>query len=86
MRSMLVALPLLLLMAFAAEAQTPEEFYRGRTITLSIGYAPGGGYDTYARLFARYFGRHVPGRPAVTGGAAGVWWNPLASRESSADG
>jgi len=64
MRAPLLAL-LLLALPLVAQAQTPEEFYRGRTITLAIGYAPGGGYDTYARLFARYFGRHVPGRPTV---------------------
>jgi tripartite-type tricarboxylate transporter receptor subunit TctC len=42
-----------------------EEFYRGNPITLQIGTTAGGGYDTYARLFARYFSRHMPGNPAV---------------------
>jgi tripartite-type tricarboxylate transporter receptor subunit TctC len=41
-----------------------DEFYRGKTIRLVVGYAPGGGYDFYARAVARYMGKHVPGNPA----------------------
>ncbi len=41
------------------------EFYRGRTITLSIGYASGGGYDLYGRLIAKHFPRFLPGSPNV---------------------
>ena len=42
-----------------------EEFYKGRTISLIIGYSVGSGYDIYARLLARFIGRHIPGRPMV---------------------
>ena len=42
-----------------------EEFYKGRTISLIIGYSVGSGYDIYARLLARFIGRHIPGRPTV---------------------
>ena len=28
-----------------------------------IGYSVGGGYDVYARLLARYLGKHIPGNP-----------------------
>jgi tripartite-type tricarboxylate transporter receptor subunit TctC len=48
-----------------ASADTAEQFYRGKTITLQIGYGPGGGYDLYARQLARFYGRHVPGEPTV---------------------
>jgi tripartite-type tricarboxylate transporter receptor subunit TctC len=41
-----------------------DEFYKGKTIRFIVGYAPGGGYDTYTRAIARYIGRHVPGTPA----------------------
>ncbi len=41
------------------------DFFRGRTITIVIGYSAGGGYDIFARLLARHLGRHVPGNPAV---------------------
>ena len=41
-----------------------HEFYRGKTVRLVVGYAPGGGYDFYARTIARYMGKHIPGNPA----------------------
>jgi tripartite-type tricarboxylate transporter receptor subunit TctC len=41
------------------------DFYQGRTINLVVGHSAGGGYDLYARVVARYLGRHIPGNPAV---------------------
>ena len=49
----------------AAEAQAPAQFYKGKTINLYIGYGPGGGYDIYGRLVARFLGNHVSGQPTV---------------------
>ena len=49
----------------AALAQSVEEFYKGKTITLYIGYSPGGGYDGYARLVSRHLGKHIPGNPDI---------------------
>ncbi len=40
------------------------DFYRGKTINLVVGYGPGGGYDLFTRLLARYMGAHLPGKPA----------------------
>jgi tripartite-type tricarboxylate transporter receptor subunit TctC len=48
-----------------AQAQTPAEFYRGRTVQLVLGYGPGGGYDAYARLVTQHIGKHIPGNPSV---------------------
>lgn len=48
-----------------ASAQTPEEFYRGKTIDFIIGYSPGGAYDLYARLAARHLPRFIPGNPNI---------------------
>jgi tripartite-type tricarboxylate transporter receptor subunit TctC len=42
-----------------------EDFYKGRTLSIIIGYSVGGGYDTYGRLLSRYIGDHIPGRPTV---------------------
>ncbi|HEY4403129.1 MAG TPA: hypothetical protein VGN55_00645 [Xanthobacteraceae bacterium] len=42
-----------------------EDFYKGRTVSIIIGYSVGGGYDSYGRLLARYLGEHIPGRPGV---------------------
>ncbi len=48
-----------------AQAQTIEQFYRGRTVTLVVPFSTGGYYDTGARLIARHIGRHIPGGPSV---------------------
>jgi tripartite-type tricarboxylate transporter receptor subunit TctC len=40
-----------------------QEFYQGKTINFVVGYSAGGIFDTYTRLIARHFGRHVPGSP-----------------------
>jgi tripartite-type tricarboxylate transporter receptor subunit TctC len=53
------------ILATAARAQSPAEFYKGRTVELYIGYSVGGAYDLYARLIARHLGRHIPGNPNV---------------------
>ncbi len=49
----------------AAIAQDAADFYKGRTVTIQVGYSAGGGYDLTTRLFARHFGRHIPGNPTV---------------------
>src|SRR5262249_15714173 len=42
-----------------------QDFFAGKTITISTFTPPGGSYDTYARLLARHIGRFIPGRPTV---------------------
>ena len=44
-------------------AQTP--FYQGKTIRIIVGSTTGGGYDLWARLLARYYGKHIPGNPEI---------------------
>jgi tripartite-type tricarboxylate transporter receptor subunit TctC len=56
---------LLLALPWPAQAQSVADFYRGKTITLTVGYSAGGGYDTYARILARHMGRHIPGNPTI---------------------
>lgn len=52
--------------SFSATAQTADaDFYRGKTVTLVVGYPPGGGYDAYARIAANNLGKHIPGNPGV---------------------
>src|SRR5215470_19681034 len=51
--------------ATTAFADTVADFYRGRSIALIIGYSVGGGYDAYARVLARHFGKHIPGNPTI---------------------
>jgi tripartite-type tricarboxylate transporter receptor subunit TctC len=48
-----------------AAAQSIEEFYKGRQISLLIGFGPGGANDAWARALARYMGKHIPGNPTL---------------------
>ena len=48
-----------------AQEQSVEEFYRGKVVSLYIGFSVGGGYDTYGRIVARHIGKHIPGNPTV---------------------
>ena len=48
-----------------ARADTVADFYRGKDLTLIVGYGPGGGYDVFARLLARHLGKYIPGNPNV---------------------
>src|ERR1700692_2302234 len=59
-----------LAMALAASPPTRAaapgaDFYKGRTMFVIVGYAPGGGYDLYARLLAQHLGKHIAGNPTV---------------------
>ncbi len=60
-----VVLALVALAHRPAQAQSVEDFYRGKRLTLTVGYGPGGGYDLFARLLARHLGRFLPGNPAI---------------------
>jgi len=53
------------LLTSSAQAAGVEDFYRGKTVSLTIGYSVGGGYDAYGRLLARHLGKHIPGNPSV---------------------
>ena len=53
------------LAAVPAVAQSVEDFYKGKTLTIAVGYTAGGGYDIYARLMSRYIGKYLPGNPTV---------------------
>jgi tripartite-type tricarboxylate transporter receptor subunit TctC len=48
-----------------AAAQDAGGFYAGKTIKLTIGAARDSDDDLYARLLAKYLGRHLAGNPAV---------------------
>ena len=51
--------------ASGASAQSVEEFYKGKTVDMFVGSAPGGGYDTYARTISRHIINHIPGKPTM---------------------
>jgi tripartite-type tricarboxylate transporter receptor subunit TctC len=65
MSSPACAFACLALVAMPAQAQSVEEFYKGKAITLAIGFDAGGGYDIYGRLLSRHMSRHIPGNPTI---------------------
>jgi tripartite-type tricarboxylate transporter receptor subunit TctC len=48
-----------------AASQGVEEFYKGKTLRLIVGYSAGGGHDANARLLGRHIGKYIPGNPRV---------------------
>jgi tripartite-type tricarboxylate transporter receptor subunit TctC len=52
--------PLVLLSSAAA-----DDFYKDKTLKITVGFPPGGGFDANARLLARHIGRYIPGHPDV---------------------
>jgi tripartite-type tricarboxylate transporter receptor subunit TctC len=59
-----VILSALFISAGAARGQTTP-FYKDKTIRIIVGFTSGGLYDQYARLLARYMGKHIPGNPTI---------------------
>jgi len=54
------------LFSVAAPSAFPQEpFYKNKAIRIVVGYAAGGGFDTYSRTIARHMGKHISGNPAV---------------------
>ena len=78
----------------AAKAQSVADFYKGKSVDLYIGYSAGGAYDIYARMLARFMGKHIPGNPTiVTKNMAGAgslllanWLYNVAPKDGSAIG
>src|SRR5215831_17000809 len=64
-RLALLLLLALVLSPLVGTARTQGDFYKGKTITIVVGFSPGGGYDVNARAVARHIGKHIPGNPTV---------------------
>src|SRR3954468_1831963 len=67
MRRFLAAAFVLLLGAGNAAAQSDPiaDFYRGKQVNFILSAGAGGGFATYARVFAPHFANHIPGRPSI---------------------
>jgi tripartite-type tricarboxylate transporter receptor subunit TctC len=63
--TVLLAGSLLSGLAAPARADDVADFYRGKRVSLIIGFGTGGGYDLYARMFGRFLGEHIPGKPTI---------------------
>jgi tripartite-type tricarboxylate transporter receptor subunit TctC len=49
----------------AASAEPIEDFYKGKTINWILSAGAGGGYSSYAHVFAPYLSAHIPGKPNI---------------------
>jgi tripartite-type tricarboxylate transporter receptor subunit TctC len=63
--SMLALVAASLLSCASAKAQPVADFFKNRNVSLIVGSAPGGGFDTLGRAVARNMGRHIPGQPTI---------------------
>jgi tripartite-type tricarboxylate transporter receptor subunit TctC len=61
--AVVVTLAVSLIPGAPAHAQDPGEFYRGKRITMIVGYEPGSSYDISARVLSRHMTRFLPGQP-----------------------
>jgi tripartite-type tricarboxylate transporter receptor subunit TctC len=64
-RATVIGFALAIVSALPAHAQSVADFYKGKSVTLAIGFPVGGGYDLYARTLARHMGKHIPGNPSI---------------------
>jgi tripartite-type tricarboxylate transporter receptor subunit TctC len=66
----------LLVLSAATATASAEDFYKGKTLTIIVGFTPGGGFDLNARLLSRHIAKHIPGNPNIIvqnmPGAAGL--------------
>jgi len=73
-----------------AQAQSVEDFYRGKNISMVVSSSPGGGYDALSRAVARHLGKHIPGNPTVVvrnmPGAGGIVATSFINKVAPRDG
>ncbi len=60
-RIVLTLVPVAALLA-SAQVRAQEAYPQ---ISIIVGFSPGGGYDTYARVLSRHYGRNLPGSPRI---------------------
>jgi tripartite-type tricarboxylate transporter receptor subunit TctC len=67
LRRLLAILTLSVALVFSASSAVhAQSFFAGKNMRIIVGFAAGGGYDTYARVLARHMGKHIPGNPTIT--------------------
>lgn len=62
-RLVLITVALLGIVVAATSSAQAQDFYKDKTLTIIVGYSPGGSFDLYARVLGRYIGRYLPGNP-----------------------
>jgi len=85
-----VLLTMLALSAGVVGARAQSNFFEGKTITITVGFGAGGGYDAYARLLAQFMNKYIPGNPSIIvsnrPGAGGLVAYNQAARTAPKDG
>src|SRR5579872_1825420 len=61
----LINIATLMLAGLITAPAQADDFYKGKTVTIVVGFSPGGGYDVYGRGLARHLGAHIPGNPSI---------------------
>jgi tripartite-type tricarboxylate transporter receptor subunit TctC len=61
----LSVMTLLALFLGSGTAAAADDFYRGKSIRIVVGFSAGGGFDTYARAISRHMSKHIPGSPSI---------------------
>ena len=56
---------LMTVLSNSSASAAADDFYKGKTIRIIVGFSAGGGFDTYARTLGRHMGKHTPGNPTV---------------------
>ena len=64
-RPLVAGLALALTPSAPCIAQTPEQFYAGKSVSIVVPTSPGGNFDLNARMVSRHLGRFIPGQPTV---------------------
>jgi tripartite-type tricarboxylate transporter receptor subunit TctC len=79
-----------MLVIASSGAAMADDFYAGKTITMSTHSDAGAGYDTYLRLLGRHMGKHIAGRPSFIvinqPGAGGLLAANYAAKSAPQDG
>src|ERR1043166_222189 len=60
-----LAVALAVLGTRTASADPIADFYKGKSINWILSAGAGGGYSSYAHVFAPYFSAHIPGKPSI---------------------
>jgi len=75
---------------FGATAEAQSVSYKGRTVTVLIGYGFGGTYGKYSRIMAKHLKRFIPGNPTIVvqsmSGAGGIKATNYAANVMPANG
>src|SRR5499426_678370 len=64
-RKLLFAAAFVAIFLTGGASASAQQFYKGKTVRIVVGFAAGGGFDTYARAIARHLGKHIPGNPSI---------------------